>query len=118
VIAALFPRGQAAAQNTYLASISSYPAAPATPVGTVTAQAHAVDLWWAGIDRAGRQDATITAPTLIADGAADRLDRLTNSHTLAGLIRGAKLMLYPDAGHAFLFQEQAAFIPLIESFLG
>ena len=30
----------------------------------------------------------------------------------------AKLTLYPDAGHAFLFQDQAAFILLVESFLG
>jgi pimeloyl-ACP methyl ester carboxylesterase len=60
----------------------------------------------------------LTAPTLIADGAADRLDPLANSHVLADLIPGAKLTLYPDAGHAFLFQDQAAFIPLIESFLG
>ena len=58
------------------------------------------------------------APTLIADGTADRLDPLANSHTLASLIPGAELTLYPDAGHAFLFQDQAAFIPLIESFLG
>jgi pimeloyl-ACP methyl ester carboxylesterase len=118
VMSVLFPPGQAAAQNTYLASTSSYPAAPAAPSGTVTAQGHAVDQWWAGTDPAGRQPATITAPTLIADGTADRLDPLANSQTLARLIPGAKLTLYPDAGHAFLFQDQAAFITLIESFLG
>ena len=56
--------------------------------------------------------------TLIADGTADRLDPLANSHTLAGLIAAAKLTLYPDAGHAFFFQDQAAFVPQIESFLG
>lgn len=118
VMSVLFPPDDAAAQNTYLASTSSYPAAPAAPVGTVTAQGHAVDQWWAGTDPAGRQAATITAPTLIADGTADRLDPLTNSHILAGLIPGAKLTLYPGAGHAFLFQDQAAFVTLIESFLG
>ena len=84
----------------------------------MTAQGHAVDQWWAGLDPAGQQAATIAAPTLIADGTADRLDPLANSHTLASLIPGAKLTLYPDAGHAFLFQDQAAFLPLIESFLG
>ena len=35
VMADLFPAGQADAQNTYLASISSYPAAPSAPAGTV-----------------------------------------------------------------------------------
>jgi pimeloyl-ACP methyl ester carboxylesterase len=38
--------------------------------------------------------------------------------TVARLIHGATLKLYPDAGHAFLFQDQTAFVPLIESFLG
>jgi pimeloyl-ACP methyl ester carboxylesterase len=118
VMADLFPAGQAGAQNTYLASISSYPAAPGAPAGTVTAQGHAVDQWWAGLDPAGQQSAKIAVPTLIADGTADRLDPLANDHALAGLIHGAKLTLYPDAGHAFLFQDQAAFIPLVESFLG
>ncbi|MGE5289484.1 MAG: alpha/beta fold hydrolase [Micromonosporaceae bacterium] len=117
-MADLFPVGQTVAQNSYLAAISSYPAAPAAPAGTVTAQGHAVDQWWAGSDPAGQQTATITAPTLIADGTADQLDPLANSHTLTNLIPGAKLRLYPDAGHAFLFQDQTAFIPLIESFLG
>jgi pimeloyl-ACP methyl ester carboxylesterase len=116
-LADLFPAGQAGAQNTYLAAISSYPAAPGAPAGIVTAQGQAVDRWWAGRDPAGRQAAEIRAPTLIADGAADRLDPLGNSHALADLIPGAKLTLYPDAGHAFLFQDQAAFIPAIESFL-
>jgi len=84
----------------------------------VTAQGHAVDDWWAGRDPAGPQTAKIAVPTLIADGTADQLDPLANSRTLASLIPGAKLTLYPDAGHAFLFQDQTAFVPLIESFLG
>ncbi len=118
VMAQLFPAGQAAAQQTYLLAISGYPPAPAVPAGTLAGQKHAVDQWWAGADPAGRLAATITAPTLIADGTADRLDPLANSRTLARLIPGARLVLYPDAGHAFLFQDQAAFVPLIESFLG
>ncbi|HTX27168.1 MAG TPA: alpha/beta hydrolase [Streptosporangiaceae bacterium] len=117
-LADLFPAGQGAAQNTYLAAISSYPAAPGAPASTVAAQGHAIDQWWAGQDPAGEQAGEITAPALIADGTADRLDPLANSHALVGLIPGAKLTLYPDAGHAFLFQDQAAFILLIESFLG
>ena len=116
-MADLFPPGQAAAQNTYLAAVSSYPAAAAAPAAIVTAQGHAVDQWWAGQEPAGEQAAKIAVPTLIADGAADRLDPLANSRILARLIPGARLTLYPDAGHAFLFQDQAAFIPLIESFL-
>jgi pimeloyl-ACP methyl ester carboxylesterase len=118
VMADLFPAGQVAAQNTYLAAISSYPSAPGAPAATVTAQGHAVDSWWGGTDPAGRRPGAITVPALIADGTADRLDPLVNSRTLARLIPGARLVLYPDAGHAFLFQDQAAFVPMIESFLG
>jgi pimeloyl-ACP methyl ester carboxylesterase len=118
VMASLFPADQAAAQNTYLAAISGYPTAPPAPAAVVTAQGHAVDGWWAGDDLAGRQAGTIAVPTLVADGAVDRLDPVVNSHTLAKLIPGAKLMLYPDGGHAFLFQDQTLFIPVIESFLG
>jgi len=67
VMADLFPAGQTVAQNTYLAAISSYPAAPAAPANTVTAQGNAVDQWWAGSDPAGQQAAKIAVPTLIAD---------------------------------------------------
>jgi pimeloyl-ACP methyl ester carboxylesterase len=118
VMADLFPANQAGAGNAYLAATSSYPAAPAVAADVRAAQRHAIDAWWAGQDPAGTRAAAITAPTLIADGTADRLDPAGNSHTLAGLIPGAKLTLFPDAGHAFLFQDQAAFIPQIESFLG
>ena len=118
VMADLFPANQTAARDTYLAAISSYPAAPAVPAGTLAAQSQAVIMWWAGTDPAGARDATISAATLIADGTADRLDPLANSRVLASLIRGSKLELYPDAGHAFLFQDEAAFVVTVESFLG
>lgn len=117
VMAALFPADQTAAQNTYLAAASSYPPAPPAPADVLAAQRHAVDAWWNGTDPAGTRPATIAVPTLVADGTLDRLDPVANSKTLAKLIHGAELRLYPDAGHAFLFQDQANFVPTIESFL-
>jgi pimeloyl-ACP methyl ester carboxylesterase len=117
VMAALFPADQTAAQNTYLAAISSYPPAPPAPADVLAAQRHAVDAWWNGTDPAGTTPATIAALTLVADGMLDRLDPIANSETLAKLIHGAELRLYPDAGHAFLFQDQANFVPTIDSFL-
>ncbi len=77
-----------------------------------------MNLWLDGTDPAGQKTAAISAPTLIADGTIDRLDPVANGHALAQLIRGARLTLYPDAGHAFLFQDENEFVPLIESFLG
>jgi pimeloyl-ACP methyl ester carboxylesterase len=117
VMAALFPANQTAAQNTYLTAISSYPPALPAPADVLAAQRHAVDAWWNGTDPAGAETATIAGSTLIADGTQDRLDPLANSQTLAELIHGAKLRLYADAGHAFLFEDQANFVPTIESFL-
>jgi pimeloyl-ACP methyl ester carboxylesterase len=117
VMAALFPADQTAAQTTYLAAISSYPPAPPAPADVLAAQRRAVDAWWNGTDPAGTKTATIAVPTLIADGTLDRLDPVANSQTLVKLIHGAELRLYPDAGHAFLFQDQASFVPTIESFL-
>lgn len=116
VLATLFPPDQTAAQNSYLAAISSYPSAPSGPPATISAQGNAIDQWWAGQDPAGRQTGQISSPTLIADGTADRLDPVNNSHTLADLIPGATLKLYPDAGHAFLFQD-LTFASLLDSFL-
>ena len=55
-------------------------------------------LFSAGQDPAGARGASITAPTLIADGAADQLDPAVNSRTLAGLISGARLTLFPAPG--------------------
>ncbi|HET9076111.1 MAG TPA: alpha/beta hydrolase [Acidimicrobiales bacterium] len=117
VMADLFPADQRAAQNSYLAAISSYPGAPPAPAATVSAQGRSIDRWWAGQDPAGRRSAAISVPTLIADGTVDRLDPLPNSQALAHLIPRSTLQLYPDAGHAFLFQEQA-FASLVDSFLG
>jgi pimeloyl-ACP methyl ester carboxylesterase len=117
VMADLFPAGQAAAQQEYLAATAAYaPHAPA-PAAAIAAEGHAINVWLGGADPAGQKTPAISAPTLIADGTIDRLDPVSNDYTLARLIRGARLKLYPDAGHGFLFQDAKAFIPLIESFL-
>ena len=68
-------------------------------------------------DPTGRLVGKITVPTLLADGTDDRLDPVANSQLLARLIPGATIKLYPDAGHAFLYQDDTAFAALVESFL-
>jgi pimeloyl-ACP methyl ester carboxylesterase len=116
-MAVLFPANQSAAQQAYQAATAAYPPHARAPAVTIAAQGYAVNLWSAGTDPAGQKTATISAPTLIADGAIDRLDPVVNDHALARLIPGARLKLYPDAGHAFLFQDEKAFVPVVESFL-
>jgi pimeloyl-ACP methyl ester carboxylesterase len=117
VLGALFPADQLAAGLTYLTATSSYPPGDTVPASVITQQRHAVDAWWAGTDPAGQHPSAIAVPTLIADGAEGRLDPSAVSRALAGLIDGARLMFYPDAGHAFLFQDEASYVPAIESFL-
>ncbi|HTT90954.1 MAG TPA: alpha/beta hydrolase [Acidimicrobiales bacterium] len=114
---ALFPANQVDAEIAYNLAISSYPKAPPAPQATDSAQLQAVHQWWAGADPTGRLVDQIAVPTLLADGTADRLDPVANAHLLARLIPGATLKLYPDAGHAFLFQDYTAFAVLVDSFL-
>jgi pimeloyl-ACP methyl ester carboxylesterase len=116
-MADLFPGNQPAAQQAYLAAIAAYRPRATAPAATIAAQGHAINVWLGGTDPAGQKTATISAPTLIADGTIDRLDPVANDHALARLIGNARLKLYPDAGHAFLFQDEKGFVPLIESFL-
>ena len=106
VMSDLFPADQTNAQNTYLAALSSWPPTPTVPAHVLSAQSHAVDLWWAGADPAGKKTSRIAAPTLVADGSQDPLDPVANSRALTKLIPPAQLVLYPDAAHAFLFQER------------
>jgi pimeloyl-ACP methyl ester carboxylesterase len=112
-----FPANQVKAYDAFKAAIAQYPAAPPASAATKSAQAGAVTEWWDGTDTAGHKIARISVPTLIADGTADQLDPVANDHTLARLIPTARLVFYPDAGHAFLFQDGTPFASLIESFL-
>ena len=114
---ALFPPNQTKAYHAYVTAISGYPSAAAPAAAVLAADRRAVNLWWTGKDTAGRKIASISAPTLIADGTADWVDPLANARTLARLIPGAKVVLYPDAAHAFLDQDAPRFAAEVESFL-
>ena len=46
----------------------------------------------------------ITAPTFVIQGDHDRMFPTKASYLLAGLIPDARIKIYPDAAHAFLFQ--------------
>jgi pimeloyl-ACP methyl ester carboxylesterase len=54
---------------------------------------------------------------LVADGADDVVAPPKNSALLAARIEGARLKLYPDAGHAFLIQYGARFSAAVVRFL-
>jgi len=116
-MSALFPSDQSAAATVFGIALRDYPPSTAVPSTVVAAQTHAVDEWFDSRDHAGAKTVDINVPTLIADGTVDRLDPVANDHRLASLISKARLMLFSDAGHAFLFQKETTFVPAVETFL-
>jgi pimeloyl-ACP methyl ester carboxylesterase len=112
-----FPANQGGAARAFMAAIAEYPAAPPASAATKTAQAEAETDWLNGADGAGRRVARISVPTLVADGTDDQLDPAANARALDRLIPRARLVLYRDAGHGFLFQDVAPVASRIESFL-
>ena len=62
--------------------------------------------------------AKLKLPVLVGGGEADHLLPVANQRHLAKVIHGAKLVTYPDAAHAFFFQDAAAFLPKLATFLG
>jgi pimeloyl-ACP methyl ester carboxylesterase len=117
ILSVLFPADQVAAANRYLAGILTYPDFYTAPATVLTEQQTAIDQWFAGDDPSGRDPGAIRARTLVADGTDDVVDPVSNDRMLAGLIPRARLVLYPDAGHAFLFQDSGRFAALLDSFL-
>jgi pimeloyl-ACP methyl ester carboxylesterase len=113
----LYPADQPYGYDAYVGGTSTYPVAASPSQSTIASQDKAITDWWAGADPSGRTPASISAPTLITDGSADELDDVSNSQALAKLIPNSTLHLYPDAGHAFLFQEGTPLAFAVETFL-
>ena len=117
VLSVLFPPGDTAAAQTYVSGIIRYPRFYQASKATISAQEDAIQQWMAGHDQAGVRFGTVRRPLLVADGTLDQLDPSANDRSLAGRVAGATLLLYPGAGHAFLFQDMASFLPAAERFL-
>lgn len=98
--------------------ILAYPGYYGAPRDLLASQGAAVQAWLKGTDASGHLVAGVRVPTPVADGTTDALDPAANARLLAATIPGAQLVLYPGAGHGFLFQDAASFIPRLEKFLG
>ena len=61
--------------------------------------------------------AGITQPTLVANGDNDKMIPTINSQLLADHLPNARLRVYPDAAHGFLFQYPVRFGGLVNEFL-
>ena len=116
-----YPRGRRAAGQRFLdrldAAISSgaYPR-ETVPARTARAMVRAEDPWL-------RSDANIaglpgvSAPTLVITGADDVITPLINSRRIARAIPDARLVLVPDSGHSFLFQQPRRTARTVHAFL-
>jgi pimeloyl-ACP methyl ester carboxylesterase len=113
-----FPKNQAAAASAYLNTILQYPGFYGESAAIFHAQYLAAEGWLAGQDPAGHLAGDIRVPTLVAGGIQDQFIVVANARQLAGSVPGAKLLLFPDAGHSFLFQDAATFTRDVEAFIG
>jgi pimeloyl-ACP methyl ester carboxylesterase len=59
----------------------------------------------------------IDRPVFVANGDSDPMILPRYSYLLAGLIPDARLKIYPDAAHGFLFQHHAEFAADVDAFL-
>jgi pimeloyl-ACP methyl ester carboxylesterase len=80
-------------------------------------QAAAIAAWAMGKGSAYPRLSEITAPALVANGANDVMIHAYNSYAMSQRLRRAHLLLYPDAGHGFLFQYADHFGRQVNEFL-
>ncbi|MGJ8555995.1 MAG: alpha/beta fold hydrolase [Sulfitobacter geojensis] len=92
-------------------------AASKTTMQTIAAQGAATRTFFFGEDGAFKTLSTISTPVLVANGDQDRAFAVENSVALAHAIPNAQLAIYPDAGHAFLFQHAEQFAKDVTAFL-
>ena len=89
----------------------------ATSWATRQAQYDAVCTWGIPNHRMLERLGVLTMPVFIANGDSDPMILPHYSYLLAGMIPHARLKIYPDAAHGFLFQHHAEFAADVEAFL-
>lgn len=90
-----------------------------TPVSgeSATAGLKAVLAWAQPYPDAFNELRTITKPVLIVQGQSDFLVPVVNAINMSQNIPGSQLIVYPDAGHASLFQYHDEFVGAVVDFL-
>ncbi|MGW4905510.1 alpha/beta fold hydrolase [Streptomyces sp. NPDC004270] len=90
----------------------------ATSWATRQAQYDAVCTWGIPDHTKLQRLGALTMPVFVANGDSDPMILPHYSHLLAGLIPRARVKIYPDAAHGFLFQHHAEFAADVDAFLG
>ncbi len=84
---------------------------------TRLAQYDAVCAWGVPNHSLLERVSAIQRPVFVANGDSDPMILPRYSHLLAGLIPEARLKIYPDSAHGFLFQHHAEFADDVNTFL-
>jgi len=85
---------------------------------TRQAQYDAVCAWGVPNHALLQRLSAIDQPVFVANGDSDPMILPHYSYLLAGLIPQARVKIYPDAAHGFLFQHHAEFAADVDGFLG
>jgi pimeloyl-ACP methyl ester carboxylesterase len=86
------------------------------PAG-VQAQSQALTSWSSGVETAWDRLEELIMPILVAAGAQDRLMDAFHSYAMVRRLPNANLLIYGDAGHAFLFQHAVEFARAVLDFV-
>ena len=89
----------------------------ATNWATREAQYDAVCRWGIPNHSLLQRLGAVEMPVFVANGDSDPMILPHYSHLLAGLIPQARVKVYPDSAHGFLFQHHAEFAADVEAFL-
>jgi len=89
----------------------------ATTWATREAQYDAVCTWGIPDHALLQRVSAIGMPVFVANGDSDPMILPNYSYLLAGLIPQARVKIYPDSAHGFLFQHHAEFAADVEAFL-
>jgi pimeloyl-ACP methyl ester carboxylesterase len=89
-----------------------------TDWATREAQYDAVCAWGIPDHSALERLGAVDMPVFVANGDSDPMILPRYSYLLAGLIPQARLKIYPDSAHGFLFQYHAGFAADVTEFLG
>jgi pimeloyl-ACP methyl ester carboxylesterase len=90
---------------------------PPTSPQTMEAQLAALTEWGQVKGERFTELKSITQPTLIVNGSNDVMIPTINSFTLSQHIPNAQLIIYPNSGHASLFQYPELFLSHAQTFL-
>ena len=89
----------------------------ATNWATRQAQYDAVCTWGIPDHALLQRLSCVQLPVFVANGDSDPMILPHYSYLIAGLIPQARVKIYPDSAHGFLFQHHAEFAADVEAFL-